>query len=260
MSMTPGLRPQGAEDPDQQGGGNGGVGGEIGVIEETPDVDTDTPWGVPGQSSVAGGFDPTEYKIPTNWGTPNAPYVYTTQDVGIIYKSTVTDVIRYNTLLMKAFPGYKPGTTMDNKLDSKLRSQAYKAMSVINQINGDPNSPLRGKSFEDSLAYLASNPIPSTGGGVSSVTVSNPDDLRRVFTQASQSVLGRTLNPQEINRMVSTYQGMQAGGQRQQGATRVSPPTAETFAMEQARQAAPVEAKAIEYVDYIGELAKLMAG
>jgi hypothetical protein len=212
------------------------------------------------QSSVAGGFDPTKYKIPTNWGTTSAPYVYTTQDIGILYKSSSKDIISYNTLLMKAFPGYKPGTTSDNKFDSKLRSQTYAAMSVFNQMNGDPNSPLRGKSFEDSLAYLAENPIPQKGGGVSSVTVSNPDDLKRVFTQASQSVLGRTLNEQEINRMVSTYQGMQAGGQRQQGATRVSPPTAETFAMEQARQAAPVEAKAMEYVDYIGELAKLMAG
>ena len=260
MSMTSGLRLQGAEDPGQPGGGSGGVGPKLGV---TPDVDDDDPggWNVPGQSSAAGGFDPTEYKIPTNWGTQNAPYVYTTQDVGIIYKSNVKDIVRYNTLLMKAFPGYKPGTTMDNKLDSKLRSQAYKAMSIINQINGDPNSPLRGKSFEQSLAYLAENP-PSTDApkGVSSVTVSNPDDLKRVFTQASQSVLGRTLNEQEINRMVSTYQGMQASGQRQQGATRVSPPTAETFGMEQAREAAPVEAKAIEYVDYIGELAKLMAG
>jgi hypothetical protein len=243
MSMAPGIRTQ-------------DVGGEFG---ETPDLpggtqfETDKP-------RPAGGFDPNEYKTPTNWGTRDAPYVYSTEDIGILYKVPARDIIRYNSLLIKAFPGYKPGTTMENRFDSKFKSQAYAAMSVINQMNADPNSPLRGKSFEASLAHLAENPLPSKVGSGPSVTVSNPDDLRRVFTQASQSVLGRTLNPQEINRMVSTYQGIQAGSQRQQGAVRTSAPSAETFGIEQATQAAPVEAKAMEYVDYIGSLAKLMAG
>lgn len=252
MNMVPGRRFQNPGDE------TGELGPGVGL---TSDIPEGTTFEVPGGPGAAGGFDPTKYKLPKDFGTPDAPYVFTTEDAqGIPALSTVGDIIQYNTLLMKAFPGYKPGTTLDNRFDSKFRSQFYTALSRINVMNADPNSPLRGKSVLNALAYLAENPIVTKpiGGGLSR-TVSNPDDLKRVFTQASQSVLGRTLNEVELNRMVSSYQGIQAGSQTGQAGTRVAPPSAETFAMEQARQAAPVEAKAMEYVDYIGELAKLMA-
>lgn len=251
MSMASGRRFQNPENED-------GAGGGIGL---TPDIPEGTTFEVPGGPGPAGGFDPTKYKLPKDYGTQDAPYVFTTEDAqGIPALSTTKDIIQYNSLLMKAFPGYKPGTTLDNRFDSKFRSQFYTALSRINMMNADPNSPLRGKSVLAALSYLAENPIVSKPVGGLSRTVSNPDDLKRVFTQASQSVLGRTLSEPELNRMVASYQGIQSGAQSSQAGTRVAAPSAETFAMEQARQAAPVEAKAMEYVDYIGELAKLMAG
>lgn len=252
MSMTTNLRPQ--EDKNEQtttttvSPGRGGVSD---ITENDIVVDPD--------KGPIGGFDPN-YKMPTSWGTKDAPYVYTTADLNLLFKTPSSNIPRWNTLLMKAFPGYKPGTNINNRFDTKLNSQFYKALTTINKMNVDPNSPLRGMSFDKSLEYLAANPVVVEGDKLSSVRVSNPDDLKRVFIQASQSVLGRALSESELNKLVATYQGQEAAYQRSQGGMVTSAPQASTFGVEAAEKAAPVEAEAMEYVGYIGALSQMMQG
>lgn len=254
MSITPAIRPQNPPEEETSttttvpGSSRGGVSD---VTEDDLVID-------PNKGPI-GGYDPN-YKMPSNWGTSSAPYVYTTEDLNILFKTNENNIPRWNSFLMKAFPGYKPGTDITNRFDSKLGSQFYKALVRINQVNADPNSPIRGKSIEDSLKYLAANPSMSDGAKLSSVRVSNPDDLKRVFIQASQSVLGRALSENELNKLVSTYQGQEAAYQQSQGGRVVGAPSATTFGVEAAKQAAPAEAEAMEYVNYIGALSQMMQG
>lgn len=211
-------------------------------------------------TSPMGGIDPN-YKIPTKWGTVDQPYVFTTSDINIIYKTSTEKLAQYNKLLMSAFPGYKP-SSLTNRSDSKLRSYFGKALTQINIVNADPNSPLRGKSLDESLKYLSENPILEASSSLPTYRLSNPDDLKQVFTKASQSTIGRTISDDELNRLVKAYQDQEKQYQQQTavGGTVTQQPQADTFAETQIRKKAPVEAETNDYVSYVDALSKLMQG
>ncbi len=209
--------------------------------------------------SPLGGIDPN-YQIPKTWGTVDQPYTFTTNDINIIYKISTDKLTSYQGLLRKAVPGYIPSS--GNRSDPRLKSAFSKALTQINLINSDPASPLRGKSLDEALAYLATNPVPSAGGGLKAFRLNDPDTLKKAFEGGAQSALGRTLSEQEMNKLVQAYN--QLDKQYQMGAATggviTQPPNAEVFAEKQAEKLSPEEAEANDYSSYIGALSDWMQG
>jgi hypothetical protein len=210
--------------------------------------------------SPMGGVDPN-YKIPTSWGTVDQPYTFTTKDINILYKVSTDKLASYNKQLMAAFPGYKP-SNVNNRSDSKLRSYFGKALTRINILNSDPNGPLRGKSLDQALAYLAENPEFETATKLPTYRLDNPDDLKAVFTKAAQSTIGRTVPDADLNRMVETYQKQMMEYQQRSalGGTVTAPQSAETFAASQIEKQMPVESEANDYLSYMGALSEWLQG
>lgn len=210
--------------------------------------------------SPMGGVDPN-YKIPTSWGTVDQPYTFTTKDINILYKVSTDKLASYNKQLMAAFPGYKP-SNVNNRSDSKLRSYFGKALTRINILNSDPNGPLRGKSLDQALAYLAEYPEMETATKLPTYRLDNPDDLKAVFTKAAQSTIGRTVPDADLNRMVETYQKQMMEYQQRSalGGTVTAPQSAETFAASQIEKQMPVESEANDYLSYIGALSEWLQG
>lgn len=210
--------------------------------------------------SFMGGIDPN-YRIPTDWGTVDEPYGFSNKDTNILYKVSTEKLASYNKLLMAAFPGYKPGN-LNNRFDSKLKSYFNKALTRINAINSDENSPIRGKSLDEALAYLAENPEFETPSKLPTYRLDNPDDLKAVFTKAAQSTIGRTVPDADLNRMVETYQKQMVEYQKRSalGGTVTAPQSAETFAASQIEKQMPVESEANDYLSYMGALSEWLQG
>lgn len=224
-----------------------------GVCEAVSTINPDT------DGSPLGGIDPN-YQIPKTWGTVDKPYTFTTNDINIIYKISTDKLTSYQDLLKKAVPGYIPSS--GNRSDPRLKSAFSKALTQINLINSDPASPLRGKSLDEALAYLSKNPVPAQGGGLKTFRLNDPDTLKKAFEGGAQSALGRTLSPEDMNKLVQAYN--QLDKQYQMGAatggTITQPPSAEVFAAKQAEKIAPAEAEAYDYSSYIGALSDWMQG
>lgn len=220
------------------------------IVTPTPDTD----------GSPLGGIDPN-YQMPKSWGTVDAPYTFTTRDINIIYKISTDKLTSYQGLLQKAIPGYIPSS--GNKSDPRLKSAFSKALTQINLLNSDPTSPLRGKSLDEALAYLAKNPVPAAGGsGLPTIRLNDPDTLKKAFTGGAQSALGRSLTEQEMNKLVQAYNQLDTQyqmGTKTNGAV-VQPPNAEVFAETQAEKMSPAEAEANDYSSYIGVLSDWLKG
>lgn len=220
------------------------------IVTATPDTD----------GSPLGGIDPN-YPMPTSWGTVDKPYTFTTRDINIIYKISTDKLTAYQGLLQKAIPGYIPSS--GNKSDPRLKSAFSKALTQINLLNSDPTSPLRGKSLDEALAYLAKNPVPAAGGsGLPTIRLNDPDTLKKAFTGGAQSALGRSLTEQEMNKLVQAYNQLDTQyqmGAKTNGAV-MQPPNAEVFAETQAEKMSPAEAEANDYSSYIGVLSDWLKG
>jgi hypothetical protein len=211
----------------------------------------------------AGGIDPN-YKAPKaeKFSDPTNPYAFTNDDWQILNTLSKDKVISLQSQLQVAFPGFKP-KALGNRFDSNTIKYFKLALGRINALNVDPNSPLRGKNVDEALAYLTTIPqLDGAGTSLPTYRLTNPEDLKTVFTKASQSVIGRTLPEQDLMKLVTTYQGLEKTYQQQAavGGTVTQAPDAGVFAQEQTRKAAPVEAEASDYLSYISSLSDLMQG
>jgi hypothetical protein len=225
-------------------------------------VKSTTPLAVAG-GGFAGGIDP-DFKAPADekFRDPTKPYAFTNDDWQILNTLSKDKVIAVQSQLQAAFSGFKPGT-LGNRFDSNTVKYFKLALGRINALNVDPNSPLRGKNVDEALAYLTTIPqLDGAGTSLPSYRLTNPEDLKTVFTKAAQSVVGRTLPEQDLMKLVNTYQGLEKTYQQQAsaGGTVTQAPDAGVFAQEQVRKAAPVEAEATDYVSYISSLSDLMQG
>ena len=94
--------------------------------------------------------------------------------------------------------------------------------------------------------------------------VSNPDDLRRAGGDLAQQVLGSSdVDPAAMNKIVSGFQGLEAGAQRQEydtqesGGTVTRPPDFETYAGQELRKLNPLKAdarKALSAFDFVAHM------
>lgn len=210
--------------------------------------------------TYAGGIDPT-YKAPDKsvFNNPTNPYLYKSNDWQIILKMPKDQIVGFQTKLMQAFPGWKPGVlgrVNDDKTISKVKD-------LLGYINTDET--IRGADLTRALDYYAKNPLEIPAATQrAAVRLTSPIDLRPSFERGAQSVIGQRLAPEQTKKMVTEFGQMEAEYQRGAatgaGGTVIQPPDPTAFAQEQARKLQPTAAKATEYSDYMGILSELLQG
>jgi len=199
----------------------------------------------------------------SNFGDPNTPYQWKNNDWQIINTLTANDVIQVQNLLQKGMPGFTPGV-VGSRYDTKTVSKLKEAIGLFNALQQDPTSGIRGKNFMQSLEFLAANPVitGAGGGGARTVSLRDPNTLKKAFEGGAQTALGRTLSPEEMNQLVKSFNQLDTNYQRAAsgGGIIVQPPDAGVYAEKQAEKLAPVEAEAYDYSSYIGALSDWMQG
>lgn len=172
--------------------------------DDTPEIPLPTT-----TNQAAGGYDP-KYKPPTSdkFKDPNNPYIYTNQDWQLLFAMAKDRFSQTQAQLAQIFPDQFRNTNPGNRYDPTTIYYFKQALGLINN-----NPATRGKTIPEALSVLAQQPImrnaaTATGGApkLPSYQVTNPADLKSVFRKTAESLLGRTLGDNELNKMVSAYQ------------------------------------------------------
>jgi len=208
----------------------------------------------------AGGIDLT-YKAPDKsvFNNPTNPYLYKSNDWQIILKMPKEQILGFQTKLMQAFPGWKPGVLgriNDDKTITKVKD-------LLGYINTD--EAVKGADLMTALEYYAKNPLEVQAASQrAAVRLTNPIDLRKPFERGAQAAIGQKLAPEQTKQMGTQFAQMETDYQRGAatgaGGTVIQPPDPTAFAEEKARKLQPTAAKATEYSDYMGVLSELLQG
>lgn len=96
------------------------------------------------------------------------------------------------------------------------------------------------------------------GGGLSRYRVTSSSDLSRIFDTASQSVLGRTLDPEEVSKLVKAYQATELGSLQSKQTVGTQAPTAQSFGAERIEAENTDEADAYKFTQYAQAFEQLL--
>lgn len=109
-------------------------------------------------------------------------------------------------------------------------------------------------SADDALARSKDNPYNGGGSGLQRYRVTSSTELQQVFDKASQSVLGRSLDPEQISKLTKTYQDVELGSR----SSAEQAPSAAAFGMENVEQQNQDEADAYKFASYAQVFEKLL--
>lgn len=128
----------------------------------------------------------------------------------------------------------------------------------------------RGLDVVQSMSELRRNPQSedTSPRQLPVYNITNPTDLVDVFTKAAQDVIGRKVDPEQLQRMVDAYHQAELAPQQQHavatgvgtdegvgpGGTITDAPSPTSFAEDQIRRAAPIEAGAHDVVNQFDSL------
>jgi hypothetical protein len=161
-----------------------------------------------------------------------------------------TDVIAWQKRLASGgyFLGesYQPGVVRQSTLDAYKRALSDANMSFI--------------SVEQALERSKTIPYSGGGGGLKKYRMTSSMDLSNVFDKVSQSVLGRTLDTEELDKLVKTYQGVEVAGQKSQAGVAEQAPTAAAFAQKKIEAGNQDEADAVQFAQYAQVLEGMLGG
>lgn len=141
---------------------------------------------------------------------------------------------------------YQPGIVRQSTLDAYKRALIDANQSFI--------------SVEQALERSKKFPFSGGGGSLKKYRVTSAPDLQNVFDKVSQNVLGRTLDTEELDKLVKTYQGVELAGQKSQAGVAEAPPTAAAFAQKKIETANQDEADAIQFAGYAQTLERMLGG
>lgn len=112
----------------------------------------------------------------------------------------------------------------------------------------------------DEMLDEAAAAIGDIGEKAGAQAVTNPADLRATFQAVARERIGRKLATDEVERMIASYQSLQAGAQAAAaaGGRYTAAPGAEAFATERAEAMYPGEAGAADLADQGGEFFQLL--
>lgn len=123
-----------------------------------------------------------------------------------------------------------------------------------------------GKTYEVTLRDIVEKvpDVEPDAPRVAPVRVTNPADIRKTAKAVWKSYVGREPNAEEMNQLISGFQGAQVGAQRgaaaQSGGAVASAPSLTSYVEEAAYKIAPTEAKAKKYLDYTNMLFQSVKG
>lgn len=107
---------------------------------------------------------------------------------------------------------------------------------------------------DEALARSKDNPYNGGGSGLQRYRVTSSTELQQVFDKAAQSVLGRSLDPEQVAKLTKTYQDVELGARS--GAEQA--PSAAAFGMERVEQQNQDEADAYKFASYAQVFEKLL--
>ena len=141
---------------------------------------------------------------------------------------------------------YQPGIVRQSTLD------AYKlALTDANQSF---------ISVEQALERSKKFPYSGGTGALKKYRMTAAPDLENVFDKVSQNVLGRTLDTEELNKLVKTFQGVELAGQKSQAGVAEAAPTATAFAQKKIEAGNQDEADAVQFAGYAQTLERMLGG
>ena len=141
---------------------------------------------------------------------------------------------------------YQPGIVRQSTLDAYKRALIDANQSFI--------------SVEQALERSKQFPFSGGAGSLKKYRMTAATDLQNVFDKVSQNVLGRTLDTEELDKLVKTYQGVELAGQKSQAGVAEAPPTAAAFAQKKIETANQDEADAIQFAGYAQTLERMLGG
>jgi len=141
---------------------------------------------------------------------------------------------------------YQPGIVRQSTLDAYKRSLEDANMSFI--------------SVEQALERSKQFPYSGGGGALKKYRMTSSMDLSNVFDKVSQNVLGRTLDTEELDKLVNTYQGVELAGQKSQAGVAEQAPTAAAFAQKKIEVGNQDEADAFQFAQYAQTLERMLGG
>lgn len=141
---------------------------------------------------------------------------------------------------------YQPGIVRQSTLDAYKRALIDANQSFI--------------SVEQALERSKKFPFSGGGGSLKKYRMTAATDLQNVFDKVSQNVLGRTLETEELDKLVKTYQGVELAGQKSQAGVAEAPPTAAAFAQKKIEAGNQDEADAVQFAGYAQTLERMLGG
>jgi hypothetical protein len=111
------------------------------------------------------------------------------------------------------------------------------------------------------MTRLREGGFSGTSAGVTKY-VTNATDLKNVFDKSAQTVLGRSLDEQSLNRLVKAYQQQEVAPTQNTAVagTKVKEPTAAAFSQQQIQTQNKDEADAYKFAQYAQVLDRLLGG
>lgn len=199
-------------------------------------------------------------------------HLYKVGDANDYIASLTPDKLKeFQKILLQAgiIPSYDNGNPAD-----KNTIAGYEYILTEANVSGEPPSRIvrkhAMKGLTSRISQAASNVANERLSGPTrapfTARISNSDELRNVFKQAVISATGEDRGDIDIDRMVRTYQAMEQNQQADvynrapSGGVFEDIPSAETFAEDQIREAAPTRVEARDAVDYAGELLGMLGG
>jgi len=146
--------------------------------------------------------------------------------------------------------GYFLGETYSSGIVRESTILAYKRALV------DAN--LGFMSLDQALERSATNPYSSGTGSLQKYKVTSSADLQNVFDKTSQNVLGRTLDQEQLNNLVKTYQSTELGSLKSQAGVSAQAPSAQAFGETRIEQTNQDESDAYKFAQYAQVFEKLL--
>ena len=141
---------------------------------------------------------------------------------------------------------YQPGIVRQSTLDAYKRALSDANQSFI--------------SVEQALERSKKFPFSGGTGALKKYRMTAAPDLENVFDKVSQNVLGRTLDTEELNKLVKTFQGVELAGQKSQAGVAEQAPTAAAFAQKKIEAGNQDEADAVQFAGYAQTLERMLGG
>jgi hypothetical protein len=99
---------------------------------------------------------------------------------------------------------------------------------------------------DEALARSKDTPYGGGGAGLQRYRVTSSTELQQIFDKASQSVLGRSLDPEQVAKLTKTYQNVELGAR----SSTEQAPSAASFGMENIEQQNQDESEAYKFASY----------